>query len=148
MKGESFLLRRQAEIPSLVVQVLRRGMLPQHLRFAIKHNQPGRNPGQCFALKCGRFSVAVFGICFQTIVGWLRGFKHWEWFARRFSWSVFWAVWFEWFWGVMGRWFRVWAPLSGSPFFVHSQTKPCKSESYKKDAHSSHPVICRAYSVF
>ena len=42
-------------------------MLPQHLRFAIKHNQPGRNLGQCFALKCGHFSVGVFGICFQTI---------------------------------------------------------------------------------
>ena len=67
MKGGSFLLRRLAEIPPRMVQVLHRGMLPQHLRFAIKHNQPGWNPGQCFALKCGRFSVGVFGICFQTI---------------------------------------------------------------------------------
>ena len=67
MKGGSFLLRRLAKIPSRMVQVLHRGVLPQHLRFAIKHNQPGRNPGQCFALKCGHFSVGVFGICFQTI---------------------------------------------------------------------------------
>ena len=67
MKGVSFLLRCLAEIPSRMVQVLHRGMLPQHLRFAIKHKQPGRNPGQCFALKCGHFSVGVFGICFQTI---------------------------------------------------------------------------------
>ena len=67
MKGRSFLLRRLAKIPSRMVQVLHRGMLPQHLRFAIKHNQPGRNPGQCIALKCGHFSVGVFGICFQTI---------------------------------------------------------------------------------
>ena len=28
-------------------------MLPPHLRFALKHRQPGRNLGQCFALKCG-----------------------------------------------------------------------------------------------
>ena len=40
---------------------------PQHLQFTIKHNQPGRNPGQGFALKCGHFDVGVFGICFQTI---------------------------------------------------------------------------------
>ena len=42
-------------------------MLPQHRRSAIKHNQPGRIPGQCFALKCGHFSIGVFGLCFQTI---------------------------------------------------------------------------------
>ena len=36
MKGGSFVLRRLAEIPSRMVQVLHRGMLPQHLRFAMK----------------------------------------------------------------------------------------------------------------
>ena len=61
MKGGSFLLRCLAEIPSRMVQVLHSGMLLPHLRFAIKHKQPGRNPGQCFALKCGHFSVGVFG---------------------------------------------------------------------------------------
>ena len=50
MKGGSFLLRCLAEIPSRMVQVLHCGMLPPHLRFALKHSQPGRNPGQCFAL--------------------------------------------------------------------------------------------------
>ena len=67
MKGGSFLLRRLAKIPSLTVQVLHRGTLPQHLRFTIKHNQLGRNPGLGFALQCGHFNVGVFGICFQTI---------------------------------------------------------------------------------
>ena len=67
MKGGSFLRRSLAKIPSRMVQLLHRGMLPQHLRFTIKHNQPGRNLGQCFALKCGHFSVGVFGTCFQTI---------------------------------------------------------------------------------
>ena len=67
MKGGSFLLRCLAEIPSRMVQVLFCGMLPPHLRFALKHREPGQNPGQCFALKCGHFSVGVFGICFQTI---------------------------------------------------------------------------------
>ena len=59
-EGWSFLLRCLAEIPSPMVQVLHCGMLPPHLRFALKHRQPCRNPGQCFALKCGHFSVGVF----------------------------------------------------------------------------------------
>ena len=61
------LLRRLAKNPSHIVQVLRHGTLPTHLRFAIKQNQPGLNPGQGFALKCGHFNVGVFGICFQII---------------------------------------------------------------------------------
>ena len=79
MKGGSFLLRRLAEIPSRMVQVLHCGMLPPHLRFAIKHRQPGQNPGQCCALKCGHFSVGVFGICFQTILYCPRSFKQAGW---------------------------------------------------------------------
>ena len=61
-----FLLHRLAKIPSQICQVLHCGTLPQHLQFTIKHNQPGQNPGQGFALKCGHFNVGVFGICFQT----------------------------------------------------------------------------------
>ena len=68
MKGVSFLVRSLAKIPSRMDQVLHCGVLPpQLLRFAIEHTQPDRNHGQCFALKCGHFSVGVFGICFQTI---------------------------------------------------------------------------------
>ena len=46
MKGGSFLLRSLAKIPSRMIHVPHRGVLPHHLRFAIKHRQPGRNPGQ------------------------------------------------------------------------------------------------------
>ena len=62
MMGGSFLLRRLAKMPSQRGQMLHCGTLPQHLQFTIKHNQPGRNPGQGFALKCGHFNVGVFGI--------------------------------------------------------------------------------------
>ena len=41
----SFLLRHLAKIPSQIGQVLHCGTLPQHLQFAIKHNQPGLNLG-------------------------------------------------------------------------------------------------------
>ena len=35
-------------------------MLPQHRRFAMEHNQLGRNPGQCFARKCSPFQCRCF----------------------------------------------------------------------------------------
>ena len=59
MKGGSFLLRCLAEIPSRMVQVLHCGMLPPHLRFALKHRQPGRDPGQCFATEMRQKGAAA-----------------------------------------------------------------------------------------
>ena len=60
MKAGSFLLRRLTKIPSQIVQVLHRGTLPTHLRFAIKHNQPGLNPGPGLCIEMRSFQCRCF----------------------------------------------------------------------------------------